>query len=344
MSFESYNWVWLVWAIPFLLLLLIYVERKRSRLLTQLFQDSLQQRLPKYARLGRPLQFVFFILALFAMLLALMKPFDGVETIQIDRQGVDIYVLADVSPSMLAQDIKPSRMERVRYEILDLLKMLKGDRVGLIAFSGEAFVMVPLTGDYETFQIFLNELHPDLFPKPGTDIKGAIETAVESFQKSGSPASAKAIILMTDGEDSIGLDEKTLAAIQKLNVKVFVMGVGSLEGAPVPNHNGGYKSQSDGNLVMSKLNEESLQKLALVTGGGYVRSTALAQDLNEIYNLGIKSILENQQLAKEEKKLPNYQFQIFLILATLFFMFEVLTTHKKWFWFSLIRWKRKKST
>lgn len=330
--------IWLFWLLPVCFLCFLYFEKKRRRILfCFLEKQELKKRLPDYSLLAPSFQIVFFLLTLFFLCLALLKPYSGYELKEIKREGVDLYVLVDLSPSMKAEDIKPNRLTRAKYELQDFLKLLTGDRVGLIGFSGEAFVFVPLTTDYNAFSLFLKELDSSLIPVAGTDIYSAIKKAVDSFEKQ--PSSEKTIILITDGEDSVGLDESMIADIKAMGVKVFAVGIGTEEGAPVPLEEGQYKKEN-GKVVLSKLNEKELQNLALATGGGYVRSSGGNLDLEKIYDQGIKGSFRKTETGTIQKKLPHYRFQTFLVLALIFLALEMLTTNKKWFWLTFLRRKK----
>ena len=335
MQFESHHMIWLFWLLPVCFLCFLYFEQKRRRILYRFLEkQELKKRLPDYSPLASYLHIVFFLFTLFFLCLALLKPYSGYELKEIKREGIDIYFLVDLSPSMKAQDVKPDRLTRAKYELQDFLKLLTGDRVGLIGFSGEAFVFVPLTTDYNAFSLFLQELDSNLIPAAGTDIYSAVKTAVESFQKQ--PSSEKTIILITDGEDSVGLTESMIADIKALDVKVFIVGIGTQEGAPIPSEDGQYK-KDNGKIVLSKLDEQGLQNLALATGGGYIQSTGGHLDLEKIYYQGIKKSIQKTETGTMQKKLPNYKFQVFLILALLFLTLEMLTTNKKRFWLKVFK-------
>lgn len=328
MQFEFFQAVWFFWSLPILILIFVFRDKTRRDALYQFIaRQELKTRLPEYFAAASWLKLICFLSALIFLGIALMKPYDGFEKYEIKRKGVDLYFLVDVSPSMNAEDVKPSRLDRARYEIKDFLKALTGDRVGLIGFSGEAFVLVPLTGDYGAFDLFLDELDTDLIPVPGTNIKGAMEKAVQAF-KTQKQASSKAIILISDGEDSIGLDESMIADIRKHDIKVFVIGIGTPEGAPIPLPEGGYKRQND-EVILSRLNESALQDLARATGGGYVRSVSGDLDLNQIYFGGIKKSFKDAEYGTAEKKLPRYRFQWALILGFILLILEALIPKKK---------------
>lgn len=341
LQFENHAAFWVFWVLPLLFLLFLFFEKRRAGLLRHFVDPAfLKKRLPRYARFGAWWQFLFFMAALVLLILALLKPYSGFEMREITRQGVDIYFLVDLSPSMLAQDIKPSRLTRAKFEMKDFLGLLKGDRVGLIGFSGEAYIFVPLTSDYNAFALFLNELDTELIPSRGTNIAAAIELAVDSLKKREVDA-AKALILITDGEDSVGLDEKILEQIKSHDIKVFVIGIGTPEGAPVPRAEGDYITGNDGKIVISKLDETVLKSLALTTAGGYVRSVSGDMDLKEIYFKGIKGKLDAGEGKTLERKILNYRFQLFILLALVCLALEMLTTRCRLFWLGkILFWKK----
>lgn len=332
MYIENYQAIWFFWLIPALVVAFVIFDRRRGRILAQIYSRSnLSEKLPHFNARASLTRFTLFLLALICFFMAFLKPYSDFEMREVKRRGMDVFMMVDLSDSMLAQDIQPSRLLRARHEISDFLKLLEGDRVGLIGFAGDSFVFVPLTSDYNTLSLFVDELSTDAIPVQGTDIKGAIEKAVGSF-KSQTQNSSKAMILITDGEDSVGLESSTIGDIKNLGIKVFVLGVGTDAGAPIPLPNGGYKQDKSGKVILSKLNEAAMKDLAMATGGGYVRSVSGDLDLEEIYFQGIKKLVEQDGQETLNKKLPVYQFQIFIILGLLFLVLEILVTHKKRFW------------
>jgi len=207
--------------------------------------------------------------------------------------------------------------------------MLDGDRIGLIAFAGTSFVQCPLTLDYGAFKIFLDYLDPDLIPVPGTAIGDAIRTAVKSFNSR--ERTAKALIIITDGEDH---ESKPLEAAQeakKEGVRIFTIGVGQEGGAPIPlkDGSGGFKKDERGDLVLSKLDETTLEKIALETGGSYVRSVTGDMDLNKIYKDDIRGSMEKKELRSTRKKRWEERFQWFVFAALVFLGLEFFMRETK---------------
>lgn len=248
---------------------------------------------------------------------SLSGPLYGFRWRTVERKGVDLIVALDCSRSMLASDIKPDRLSRAKREILDLLNRLTGDRVGLVAYAGTAFMQSPLTVDYAGFNIFLNALTPDYLPVGGTDVAGAIDTALESFDPE-SPAE-KAVVLITDGEPTGGDPVEAAARAKEAGVRIFVIGVGSAEGAPVPGRDGGFRKDASGNIVLSRLGEETLKQIAKVSGGTYVRSVAGDMDWDVIYNKGIRGGMKAETLESGRIMVweDRYQWPLALAIAAL---------------------------
>src|SRR3989338_8345273 len=217
--------------------------------------------------------------------LALMRPQWGFEWQEIKRQGLDIFIAMDVSKSMLTQDVKPNRLERSKLAILDLIKRLNGDRVGLIAFAGDAFLMCPLTVDYSGFLLSLEDLTTDSVPKGGTNLGRAIEEAMKGY--GNVPNKYKAVILITDGENLEGDAVAWAKRAKDKGIKIFCVGIGTQEGELIQYQNEAgqmeFLKDRDGNFVKSRLEEEDLQQIALTADGTYVRASGAQFGLELIY-------------------------------------------------------------
>ncbi|MCF8720482.1 VWA domain-containing protein [Nitrospina gracilis] len=268
------------------------------------------------------------VLTTFFFILALAQPRWGYEWEDLKQEGVDIIVAVDVSQSMLATDIPPNRLERAKHEVTDLIDLLEGDRIGLVAFAGSSFLQCPLTLDYNAAKMFLNALGTDLIPTQGTAIGHAIRTAVNAFSQV--EKKSKAILLITDGEDHEG---DALAAAQYANeqgVKVFVIGIGAEEGAPIPDpeRQRGFKRDQKGEIILTRLNEAVLQQVALSTGGSYVRSVLGDMDLNKIYLEDIKQRVEKKELRTTRRKRWQERFQWFVALGLVCLLGERLVREK----------------
>ena len=317
--------LWLLWASPLLIAFYIYVARTKAALLKQFASLELVARLAgNYSQERQTYKAACIVIALTLGVLSLAQPRYGFTWEDVKREGVDIVIALDVSDSMLVEDAesggKLTRIERAKREITDLLQLLDGDRVGLVAFAGTSFLECPLTLDYAAAQIFLGTIDTDLIPVKGTDLSSAILTSVDAFK--GGNEGSRAIILITDGEDHSGQALAAAEEAKKENVRVFTIGIGRDEGAPIPDPRGGFRKDRRGEMILSKLDEPTLQKIALNTGGRYVRSVTGDMDLEEIYIGGIKATMQDQELGSKRRQHWEERFQWVLALMLLFLMIE----------------------
>ncbi len=324
MTFARVEMLFLIWTAPLLALVLAYGMRRRRKALSRFAsRNSLSVLTPTLSPRRRWTKGGLVLAALAAMAVALSGPRYGFHWQEIERRGIDILIALDCSRSMLAQDLQPTRLDRAKREVMDLLSMLQGDRVGLVAFSGTAFLQCPLTLDYTAFHLFLDVLSPDYLPVGGTDITGALTVARDSFDPQ-SPAE-KAVILITDGENT-GQDDPVAAArkLDENGIKLFCIGVGGTEGVPVPDPDGGFKKDAAGGIVMTRLDEKTLEQMALLTGGTYVRSVAGDMDLDVIYGKEIRGKMEATELAGGRKQVWEDRYQWFLARAILCVVMDLM--------------------
>ena len=325
--------IWILhflWTLPLVAFVLLVRHRRRQRALQRFAEQTLLKRLTPEDHKGK--HFLKALLLLFAfgvLIVALAGPRWGSHFQEVSRKGVDIMILVDVSRSMMVEDVEPNRLERATREIIDFLKVVEGDRVGLTAFAGTAFVQCPLTLDYAALEMFLNVLKPGIIPVPGTDLGTAIETGISVFDAKAE--TDKVMLLITDGEDNEnrGLDAARKAADQ--DIKIFVFGIGDPSGGPIPagKDRGGFKKDKAGNLVLSKLDEKTLEAIAMETGGGYARSVAGDLDLDILYFDGIKKRTEAQTLKSGKIKVYEEHFNLFVLAAFLFLLLEGLLDDKR---------------
>lgn len=323
MRFGEPHYFHLLWLIPILTIIFLWARRKKLRLMEQFCGSPLMPYLarPDLRKIQRN-KAALMILGIFFMVIALAQPQWGFEWENLKQEGVDIIIAVDVSNSMLAGDIKPNRLERAKRKIADLIKMLDGDRIGLVAFAGASFLQCPLTLDYSAAEIFLDSIDTDLIPVPGTAIGQAIRTAVKAFSQT--ERKSKALILLTDGEDHEGKALQAAREAKEQGVVIFTIGIGQEMGAPMPSLKSGkgFKKDKSGEVVISRLNETVLQKIALETGGSYVRSVTGDMDLNKIYRTDIKEKIEKKELRTTRRKLWQDRFQWFIFLALVCFSIE----------------------
>jgi Ca-activated chloride channel family protein len=218
-------------------------------------------------------------LGLLLLSVALAQPQCGTSTELTKRTGIDVVVALDASRSMLAEDIRPSRLERAKLELADLLDRLRGDRVAIVVFAADAFVQCPLTTDYAAAKLFLHAIDVNSVPQQGTSLSSALLTAKQVLDDGGGVARGRAVVLLTDGEDHEAGMGEALDQLNAESIRVYPVGIGSATGEPIPTFDdkgrfGGYKRDKLGQTVMTRLNEDALREIATKTGGRYFHSTA----------------------------------------------------------------------
>jgi Ca-activated chloride channel family protein len=287
MRFGWSHGLWILFAVPVLAGLLALEFRRRRRTLLRLGDLPLLRRLTRSVSMEkRIIKAVLLVIASVFLVLALAQPQWGVKTEEVTRRGIDVMLVVDVSRSMLAEDIKPNRLMQARGAILQLLDMMHGDRVGLVAFAGTAYVACPLTLDYGAAAMFVDVLDTDLLPVQGTAIAEALRTAVRAFpDKNGRH---QVILLITDGEDHEGDVQGAVQEASDRGIVVDTIGVGDPTGVPIPLRNAhgevtGYKEDDDHRKVTSRLDEGTLESIAAATHGKYYRSTSEGIELKRIY-------------------------------------------------------------
>jgi Ca-activated chloride channel family protein len=295
----------------------LWAARRRQSALARLGNPSLVQRLSSNVNWrGRRWRTGLWFVALAMLLIALARPLWGSEVRMVEQQGIEVMVLLDVSKSMLAQDIKPDRLSRAKLEIADLMTRLGGDEMGLVLFSGASFIQFPLTSDYATARTFLDNARPEVISKPGTNIGDAIRTALSGFDYNRS--SQKVIVIITDGEDheAGSLETAQLAADQ--GIKLYTIGFGSPQGEPIPEYDAqdeviGYMKDQQGEVVLSRLDEATLQQIAQIGGGQYFRATADGGELEAL--VSELNTLQKGELSSQIETWGIERFQNFLIIA-----------------------------
>lgn len=234
-------------------------------------------------------------LALAFLVLTLSRLQFGTHLEMLEREGLDIVVAVDVSNSMLARDLKPDRLEKAKQEIQGIIDRLKGDRIGLVAFAGEAFIQCPLTLDYSAARFLLNAIDQHSVSIQGTDLSAALDIATRTFEQK--ERKHKVLLLLTDGEDHGGGIQEMAEDARRQGIKIYAVGIGNPAGEPIPvlDRNGnqvGFRKDESGDVIITRLDEATLQKVALTTGGKYYRATAGEMELDKIF----------EQIAGMEKK------------------------------------------
>jgi len=317
MRFGAADWLWTLWLVPLLAVFLIWVGRRRRRLAARFAETSAWERLTGgEAPRGRWGRGVLLTGALVLLILGIAGPQWGARAVMLKRRGLDIVVALDVSRSMLAGDVKPNRLERAKREIAAILDRLAGDRVGLVVFAGSAFVQCPLTLDASAARLLLDAVDIGSGGRPGTVLDAAITTATEMFSKE--EHQFKILILVTDGE---GHEGDPLAAAQeaaKQGIRIYTVGVGTPGGEPIPvaDEQGqmtGFKKDENGQVILSKLDEVTLQKIALAAEGRYFRAAPGQMELDELFKE--LSTLEKKEMEGRLFTEFEQRFQYFLVPA-----------------------------
>lgn len=293
MSFGAPIWFWALLAIPVLAVLFARAEQRGVAKLREFVSPRL---LPQLAatvnRSRRVLRFALLMLGLALAIVSLARPQWGYIYEDVKRKGLDLLFAVDTSRSMLSNDVQPSRLERVKLAAQDLVNQLQGDRVGLIAFAGRAFLQAPLTIDYEAAVESINDLDTKTIPEGGTNISEAINLAVNTFGKSA--AGNRALIIFTDGEELSGDAAKTAKAAADAGVRIFTIGVGTPQGSliPINGDDGGmaFVKDSAGQVVKSKLDEKRLREIAQATGGFYLHLDDGPRTMSQLYSQGLANM------------------------------------------------------
>ena len=316
--------------IPIFLIIFILVNRWKKRAFAALGDKKVVMHMIPEVSFTRPLlKFIIFLTALFFLIIGLADPQIGSKMEEEKRKGADLMILLDVSNSMLAQDMAPSRLENAKQAIAQLIDNLHNDRIGIIVFAGEAFVQLPVTTDYSAAKLFLNTISTSMVPVQGTAIGAAIDLGMKSFDfKNGT---GKAMIIITDGENHE--DDAVTAAKYAANkdVMVNVIGMGSENGAPVPlfqdGKQAGFHTDSAGHTVVSKMDETMCKEISAAGLGAYVRAT----NANSGLNIVMDQINKVQRKTYESKTFKNFEdrFQFFIGFAFLLLVIEFFISNRK---------------
>ena len=317
MTFANPTFLYALILVPLFAVFLVWANNKRKADLGRLGDRKLIDRLSAGINWqGRRWRILLWLVALALIIVAMARPQWGSEVQTVDQEGLQVMVALDVSQSMLAQDIKPTRLDRAKLEISDLMDKLNGDEVGLVVFSGASFIQFPLTSDYNTARMYLQGADPSVISRQGTAIGDAIKTAVNGFDDSLD--SQKVLVVISDGEDA---ETDPLVAAQEAadaGILIYTIGFGTPEGEPIPvlDDNGNvvdYKRNAQGEVVLSQLDEATLQEIAQIGGGQYYRAAADAGELDSLL-----AELDTLQKAKLESRFDTRmieRFQGFLLAA-----------------------------
>ncbi|GAA4788395.1 VWA domain-containing protein [Olivibacter ginsenosidimutans] len=330
LRFQYIQLLWGLALIPLLVLVFVWISRWKKKALRSLGDEKTVSRIIPQVSFSRPvIKFVLFSLAFASLIIGIANPQLGTKVEEGKRSGSDLMILLDVSNSMLAGDLAPSRLENAKRAISQLIDHLHNDRIGIIIFAGEAYVQLPITTDYAAAKLFLNNINTDIVPTQGTAIGAAINMGMKSFDQTS--GTSKAMIVMTDGENHEDDAVAAAKAAVSKDVIIHVIGLGSPEGAPVPifkNGNPvGFHKDEHGQTVISKLNENMCKEISAVGHGVYVRASNANSGLGIVMN----QVASMEKKTYDTKVFKNYEdrFQVFIALALLFLVLEFFISNRK---------------
>ena len=321
LRFEDPIYLWMLLIIPILVLMRFIVWRKRKRNLRKFGDPSLlKEMMPDVSKYRPTIKFSLLLSAITILIFMIARPQVGSKISHEKREGIEVLIALDISNSMLAQDVIPSRLEKSKLLIEDLVDHFTNDKVGLVVFAGDAFVQLPITNDYVSAKMFLQNINPSLITTQGTDLARAISLSQSCFTQR--EHIGRAIIVITDGEDHEGGALEAAREAYKKGISVFILGVGTSKGAPIPDGNGGYLKDNSGQIVLSALNEQMCQQVAKAGNGVYIHvdNTSDAQEKLNKELSKLQSGISDTVVYSEY----NEQFQIFGIILLLLLIVETI--------------------
>lgn len=321
LRFEDPIYLWMLLIIPILVLMRFIVWRKRKRNLRKFGDPSLlKEMMPDVSKYRPTIKFCLLLSAITILIFMIARPQVGSKISHEKREGIEVLIALDISNSMLAQDVIPSRLEKSKLLIEDLVDHFTNDKVGLVVFAGDAFVQLPITNDYVSAKMFLQNINPSLITTQGTDLARAISLSQSCFTQR--EHIGRAIIVITDGEDHEGGALEAAREAYKKGINVFILGVGTSKGAPIPDGNGGYLKDNSGQIVLSALNEQMCQQVAKAGNGVYIHvdNTSDAQEKLNKELSKLQSGISDTVVYSEY----NEQFQIFGIILLLLLIVETI--------------------
>ena len=334
--FANIEILWLLVTLPvFVAAYIIYTRHKRRQLESFGDAELMEQLMPNASRVRPTVKFAILMVALVFLIIAAARPQFGRSERTEKRQGIEAIVALDISNSMLAEDVAPNRLDRAKQMLSKLMDNMVNDKVGLVVFAGDAFVQLPITCDYVSAKMFLNSIKPELIKTQGTAIGQALSTSIRCFgavsDRDGQPAvsdASRVIILITDGENHEDDAKAVAQRAKEMGIQVLVVGIGKPEGSPIPvPGTNNFMKDRQGNVVVSKLNEEMCREIAQAGGGIYVRcdntNTATKAIQKELDKLGTQEI-ETQVYTDY-----NEQFQSFALIALLLLVIDFFIFNRK---------------
>ena len=333
LRFAHEEYLYLLFSIPVMIGIAILIYYYKKRLLGSFGDFALIEKLSyTKSKYKYWIKVTLIILSFVFLIVALANPRIGTRYEEVHREGIDIIVALDVSYSMKAEDLRPNRLEKAKHEFISLIGRLRGDRIGLIVFAGEAYMQLPLTIDYSAAQLLAEVIDEHSAPVPGTSLQSAIELAIKSFPSEEEQKTSKVLILITDGEDHDKEAVKLAQEAASQGIIIYTIGLGSANGVPIPvyknNQQVDFKRDMDGNVVMTKLDETTLKDIAKIGNGKYYHGSNNEDELDLIY----KDILQMEKKDLGMKQFTQFEdrFQYFIAIGLLLLLIEFFLSEKKW--------------
>ncbi|MFD0834930.1 VWA domain-containing protein [Mariniflexile aquimaris] len=330
---EEKIWFWVLAVIPVIVLFFLVLQFWKYRTQRKFADKELLKRLsPNTSFFKSVLKIIVLCLAFASLAIALVNPKVGTKLETVKREGVDIVFAVDVSKSMLAEDIAPNRLEKAKQLVTQIINNLASDRVGIIAYAGKAFPQLPITTDYASAKMFLQNMNTDMLSSQGTAINEAIRLATTYFDDE--QQTNRVLIIISDGEDH---SEEAASVAEEANeegIRIFTIGVGDVNGGPIPERRNGvianYKKDSQGETVITRLDEETLKSIASLANGVYINgknTNEVVETISEILNAMDKKEFETKQFSDFKD-----QFQWFLGFAVFFLLLDIFLLERKTAW------------
>jgi Ca-activated chloride channel family protein len=313
-------------------LILLYQYLRKSNIKKIGNPELITTLMPDYSEFRNNLKFILILLSVFFIILAIANPRFGSKLTEVKHEGIDIIIALDVSNSMLAEDIKPNRLERAKQELSRLLDRLENDRLGLIVFAGDAYTQIPITNDYLSAKMFLSGINTEMVSQQGTAIGSAIELAIRSFNPQSQ--AGKAIVIISDGENHEGGVSEACKKAADKGIKIFTVGMGMSQGVRIPvsrsPYNRDFHRDKDGNFVVTKLNEQMLMDIASAGSGKYYRANMPDLGLNDMlaqFGKLNKANAEYKVYTEYEEQFPG---TIWMAFGLLWLEFLILERKNRW--------------
>jgi Ca-activated chloride channel homolog len=329
--FANSELLYLLLLVPIVLILyIIYVQVQKKALARYSEPGFFSTLMPLRSMPRNHFKFILFTLALTSLIIAIARPQFGSKLEEVKREGIEMIIALDVSRSMLAEDIKPNRLMRAKQAIITLVNRMQSDKIGMIVFAGDAYTQLPITTDYISAKLFLENISPSIVSRQGTAIGSAIELGMKSFTQD--VEADKVIVIISDGENHEGDAIKAAEQAAEKGIKVYTIGMGSREGTPIPVIGPGgirqeFMKDRNGQIVMSKMDPEMLNQIARAGNGEFYRATTSNVGLNRLYselNRLQKSEIETKTFSEYED-----QFEYFIAFAFILLLIDILLLERK---------------